>query len=239
MRGRLMDGVLISKETIDSLLAELAKEYKRISGRKMHAEIIMVGGAAIVSQYGFRASTTDIDAIILASSAMDEAIKNVGEKKNLPWGWINQDFKKTTSYSPKIREYSKYYKTFYNILEVRVLPSAYIVAMKLASLRLYKYDISDIVGIISSESINREQIEKAVADLYGDFSGLAQPEKAEQILDNIFKSDNLEEMYNDTRKDEISNKAVLKNIQETNPDILKTDSISNILEAARRKKTDL
>lgn len=233
-----MDRVLISKENIDGLLAELAKEYKKISGRKMHAEIIMVGGAAIVSQYGFRASTTDIDAIILASSAMDEAIKSVGDKHNLPWGWINQDFKKTASYSPKIREYSIYYKTFFNILEVRVLPSAYIVAMKLASLRIYKFDISDIIGIINSERISREQIEKAVVDLYGDFSALVQYEKAKQILDNIFIADNLEKMFNDVRTDEISNKAILKDIQEKNPSILKTDSITNILEAARKKKTE-
>ena len=233
-----MDKVTFSKDNIDSLLAELAKDYKKKSGKHIPAEIIMVGGAAIVSQYGFRESTTDIDAIILASSAMDEAINTVGNRNNLPMGWINQEFKKTDSYSKKIREYSKYYRTFSNILEVRVLPPEYIAAMKLASLRLYKYDISDVIGIIMSEKISREKIEKAVSDLYGDIKNINQSEKAVRLLDNIYKTENLEELYQETRVDEINNKAVLKSIQENNPESLKKDSIANILEAAKRKKEE-
>ena len=42
----------------------------------MPAEIILVGGAAILVNYGFRAMTTDIDAIIHAASSMKNAINN-------------------------------------------------------------------------------------------------------------------------------------------------------------------
>ena len=70
-----MDKVLFTKENIDNLLFQLAKEFRRLNGRKTPAEIVIIGGAAIVTQYGFRASTTDIDAIIVASSVMKDAIK--------------------------------------------------------------------------------------------------------------------------------------------------------------------
>ena len=38
---------------------------------------------------GFRGMTTDIDALILASSAMEDAILRVEEKYGLPHGWLN------------------------------------------------------------------------------------------------------------------------------------------------------
>ena len=54
-----------------------------------------------------------------------------------------------------------------NILHVRTMPGAYIIAMKLASLRPYKYDRSDIIGVISEEKISKEDIITAVENLYG------------------------------------------------------------------------
>nr|WP_050008180.1 hypothetical protein [Butyrivibrio sp. WCE2006] len=83
--------------------------------------------------------------MIFASSSMKDAINTVGDKNGLPTGWINKEFRKTSSYTEKIRQYSKHYKLFANILEARMLPSEYDVAMKLASLRPYKYDMSDAV----------------------------------------------------------------------------------------------
>ena len=47
---------------------------------------------------GFRGMTTDIDALILASSAMEDAILRVEEKYGLPHGWLNADFTRTESY---------------------------------------------------------------------------------------------------------------------------------------------
>ena len=84
----------ITKENLDSYLKELAKEYRRINGKHMPAEIILVGGAAILANYGFRNVTYDIDVIISASSAMKDAINNVGDRFDLPNGWINTDFMK-------------------------------------------------------------------------------------------------------------------------------------------------
>ena len=230
-----MDKVLFTKENIDNLLFQLAKEFRRLNGRKTPAEIVIIGGAAIVTQYGFRASTTDIDAIIVASSVMKDAINIVGDRNGLPTGWINQDFKKTDSYSPRISEYSKHYKTFANILEVRILPPEYNVAMKLASLREYKYDMSDVVGIIHSEKVTRDSIDKAVNDLYGGYDKLSHNDDAGKLLDSIFASENLDELYDVTRSEEVSNHVILKQLDKENPQMLKQDNIASVLETARKK----
>ena len=230
-----MDKVLFTKENIDNLLFQLAKEFRRLNGRKTPAEIVIIGGAAIVTQYGFRASTTDIDAIIVASSVMKDAINIVGDRNGLPTGWINQDFKKTDSYSPRISEYSKHYKTFANILEVRILPPEYNVAMKLASLREYKYDMSDVVGIIHSEKVTRDSIDKAVNDLYGGYDKLSHNDDAGKLLDSIFASENLDELYDVTRSEEAGNHVILKQLDKENPQMLKQDNIASVLETARKK----
>ena len=231
-----MNNVLFTKDNIDNLLFQLAKEYKKINRKNTPAEIVIIGGAAIVSKYGFRASTTDIDSLIFASSSMKDAINTVGDKNGLPTGWINEEFRKTSSYTEKIRQYSKHYKLFANILEARMLPSEYDVAMKLASLRPYKYDMSDAVGIIKSENITREQIEKAVVDFYGGFEKMSHPDEAKKLLDSIFSAHNLDELYDSTRTSESDNRVILKDIDDNYPKLLNEGNLASVLEAAKRKK---
>ena len=142
----------LNKDNLDNCLKELAKEYKK-KARHIRAEIIIVGGAAVVANYGFRDMTMDIDAIIQSEVSMKEAINAVGDRLGLSNGWINSDFKKTTSFSHKLVMHSKYYKTFANILEVRTIKSEYLIAMKLKSGRYYKNDLSDIIGILKEENM--------------------------------------------------------------------------------------
>ena len=136
----------LTKESLDTCLRELGKEFRKLNGTAMKAEITLIGGAAILANYGFRDNTYDVDAIIQASSAMKDAINRVGDKMGLPNGWLNADFTRTSSYSPKLTAFSTYYKTFSNVLTVRTISGAYLVAMKLMAGRQYKNDISDIAG---------------------------------------------------------------------------------------------
>ena len=94
---------VIDKVNLDSYLKALGKTFRKLNGTKTPAEIIIVGGASILINYGFRDMTTDIDAIIQASSAMKEAINIVQEELNLPQAWINTDFKQTSSYSVSVK----------------------------------------------------------------------------------------------------------------------------------------
>ena len=80
-----------TRENLDFYLKELAKEFRKLGGKNMPAEIILIGGASILANYGFRDMTYDMDAIISASSAIEDAINHVGDKYGLPNGWLNTD----------------------------------------------------------------------------------------------------------------------------------------------------
>jgi len=67
----------ITKENLNTYLKELAKQFRKLNGKAMPAEITLIGGASILINYGFRDSTYDVDALIHASSAMKDTINYV------------------------------------------------------------------------------------------------------------------------------------------------------------------
>ena len=83
-----------TKDNIDLYLKELAKEYRKHVGKGMPAELVLVGGASVLVNYNFRNMTTDIDALIKASSGIKDAIILVGDRYGLPVGWLNANFEK-------------------------------------------------------------------------------------------------------------------------------------------------
>ncbi len=228
-----------NKENLDNILKELAKEYKKLVGKNMPAEIVLIGGAAVIENYGFRDMTTDIDALVSAASAMKDAINNVGERLELPRGWLNDDFKKTDSYSPKLSEVSKYYKSFYGVLNVRTVSAEYLIAMKLKSGRKYKNDLSDIVGILSEQKKNgaelgKAQIYSAIAELYGSADNI--PKDSKTFIDNLLIGKNYEAVYEEIRSNEKDAKDILIEFEERYPDSLKTDNVDSILKTLKAKK---
>ena len=161
-----------SRQEIDKYLKELAVTYKKMNRRSTGVEIILIGGASVIVNYGFRDITTDIDAIILADSVMKDAIRAVAEKNNLPEDWLNDDFKRSTSFTNKLIQHSEYYRTYANVVEVRTVREEYLIAMKLVAGRNYKRDLSDIVGIVqkirkNGRAISWSDIDAAMIELYG------------------------------------------------------------------------
>ncbi|GHU82605.1 hypothetical protein AGMMS50284_4750 [Clostridia bacterium] len=228
-----------TKENLNTYLKEVAKEFRRRSGTKMPAEIILIGGAAILANYGFREMTYDIDAIIIASSAMKEAINSVGDRFGLPNGWLNMDFNKTQSYSTKLSEVSVYYKTFSNVCTVRTIAAEYLIAMKLMSGREYKNDLSDVAGVLwehqkTGNAIDRETVEKAIEKLYGENAEL--PESSQKFITIAFSGADYECVYKEIRHSEKVSREILVNIEEDYPNTLKQDNVSSILELARKKR---
>lgn len=227
-----MSNKAFNRDNLDSYLRELAKEFRKINGKKMPAEIILVGGASVLINYGFRDMTNDMDAIIQASSSMKEAINRVADRMNLPNGWINDDFVKTKSYSHNLILHSKYYRTFSNIVSIRTVTSEYLIAMKLMSLRNYKADMSDIIGIIyeeknSGRTITLDDVKKATTELYGDFNVL--PELSRKFIDDVFNAKDFLTMYKKVRVDEYTNKELLLEFEEDYPNVLKEDNLADIL----------
>lgn len=192
-----------TRENLDSYLRELAKEFRKKNGSRMPAEIILIGGASILINYGFREMTYDMDAIIKSSGAMRDAINTVGDRLGLPIGWLNTDFVHTNSYTPRLAEHSKYYKTFANILQIRTVSAEYLVAMKLMAGRQYKNDLSDIVGILieqeeRNEPLSFKIIQKAIVDLYDTYDKI--PEDSRTFIEALYKKEDLHEFYKQCRK---------------------------------------
>ena len=190
-----------NKNNLETYLKELAKLFRKQNGKGATAEIVLVGGAAILVNYGFRDMTTDIDAVIHASSSMKDAINQIGDQYNLPNGWLNADFVRTTSYTSKLDEFSKHYKTFSGVLQVRSISAEYLIAMKLKSGRKYKNDLSDIVGILAEhekrgQPITWDSIDLAVHQLCQGWTAL---QKIPFFIQNIFKTGNYIELFEQPR----------------------------------------
>lgn len=230
---------VFKKDNLDFYLKELAKEYRRLIGSKMPAEIILVGGAAVLANYSFRDMTTDIDAIIHAASAINDAIKSVRDRFNLPNGWLNTDFYKTGSFSNQLIQYSTFYKSFYRVLNVRIITGEYLLAMKLRAYRAYKNDISDIVGILveherKGSPITLEQVDIAVIRLYG--SWIDFPDGAHDFITNILTTGKYEKLYKQITENEKETKELLIDFQEENPGELRKENLDEVLKRLRDKK---
>lgn len=228
-----------TKENLDACLSRLAKEFRKLNGKKVPAEIILIGGAAVLANYGFRDMTYDIDAIIQASSSMKDAINNVGDEMGLPNGWLNSDFTKTTSYSPKLLQYSEYYKRFEYVLDVRTVSGEYLVAMKLMSGRQYKNDISDVVGILKEQQdrgkpISLEMIKTAVCNLYGSWDKL--PPSSQELVVEIMRDGKLEKLYEQYRSTEKAAKESLIDFEEKYPGVTNMDNVNDIIQGLKKRK---
>lgn len=235
------NSVEFTKENIDLYFKELSKEYKRLGGRNMPVEIVLIGGAAIVESYGFRNMTTDIDAIIPAMGIMKDAINHVGDKFGLPNGWLNADFMQTASYSPKLSGYSKHFKTFNQVLNVRFISGEYLIAMKLKSGREYKNDLSDIIGILAEHEkngnpITMEAITVAVGNLYGGMDQI--DEKSVSFINAVMENKRYEEMYDIIRETEKNTKSVLLAFDKKYPGMLVDSNIDSVIENADKKSED-
>ena len=228
-----------TKENLDTYLKEVAREYRRLAGKGMPAELILIGGASILINYGFRGMTTDIDALILASSAMEDAILRVEEKFDLPHGWLNADVTRTESYTPKLKEYSVYYRQYANVLTLRTVSAEYLVAMKLRSGRQYKNDLSDVLGILAEHEKRRtpltmEQIKKAVCDLYGDWNALT--EKSQRFMEDVMNDGHFDALYQQVSASEQDAYNALLRFEKNYPGVTNEANVDEIIKSLQKKK---
>ena len=210
-----------NKSDIERYFALLSKEIKKQYGKKYKVELVIVGGASILLNYDFRENTMDIDAFISTGSSIKAAIYKIADDNNISTEWLNNSFLKTTSFSNKLIEVSKFYKTYNQVLDVRTISDEYLIAMKLEAFRKYKYDLSDIVNVLYSMEGKREEnvekIKKAYNYLYSkDIEGdrlkylkkitdsnidIKDLRKYEEINLNIIKSERSKEVKKDNLDD--------------------------------------
>ena len=201
----------------------------------------IVGGAAILINYGFRQMTNDIDAVFQAGSAMKEAADTVAEEYNLPANWLNSDFTFTNSYTDKLVYFSEPYKTFSNILHVRTISGEYLIAMKLMSGRIYKNDLSDILGVLTAQrekgkEISLPQIIKAVEDLYGEWRNI--PERSRKFIEFVYEDNNLNDLYQYYREKELNAGKLLDSFDQKYPELLTIDNVNDVIESLQQKLSE-
>mgnify|MGYP005794595657 FL=1 len=231
--------IVFTKDNLDTYLKELAKEIKKSDRSGMTTEIILIGGAAVLANYGFRDMTTDIDAVFRTVLSVKDAINRVGDKFDLPNGWLNTDFMKTSSYSKALAEVSTYYKTFSHILEVRTVSAEYLIAMKLKAGRRYKNDLSDIIGILAEHekrgaSIRFEQIDAAVIKLYGGWDGI--DTDIRRFIEEAVQNGHYAELYTSIRNSEKESKTILINFEKEYPNTANESNVNDILASLKAKK---
>ena len=227
-----------TKENIDTYLKEVAKEYRKQVGKGTPAELILIGGASVLINYGFRNSTTNIDALIQAASAMKDAINHVRDRYDLPVGWLNADFTNTSSYSSNLCQFSVYYRTYSNVVTIRTIAGEYLVAMKLCSGRQYKNDLSDVLGILAEHKkrglpLSMDQIRRAAVDLYGSWEILTEASRV--FIDNVMKNGDFEELYEQTAKGEDETRTLLIQFDQDYPNIIKESNVEKIAGTLQKK----
>lgn len=230
---------LITKENADVILKAFAKEYKKINGSRS-LEIIIVGGGSILLNYGFREYTQDFDVMVRKAENIKDISYRVAELYNLPMNWLNTDFTHTASYSDKLREVSKHYRTFNNgSLEFRTIQEEYLIAMKMVSARDYRNDISDIIGILmcmlkNNTEISIEKIESALCYLYPNMS--IKEEVYEKVRGYLELSiEELEKEYLQVKNDEGEIEQNLVWIDKKYPKAVTEKSIDSITKMLREK----
>lgn len=174
----------ITRENALEIIKKFAKEYRKELG-KADGEIIIVGGGSIMLNYKFRDATQDFDVILRTASGITDVITKFADDNGLSRDWMNSDFVKTTSYSPKLAEVSKHFCSLNNnSLEIRTVSGKYLIAMKIRAHREYRNDISDVVGILIEERECGNVLE------YSDIAGayhLLYEEDIDNDVDSIIK----------------------------------------------------
>jgi 5'-deoxynucleotidase YfbR-like HD superfamily hydrolase len=111
--------------------------------------------------------------------------------------------------------------------------------MKLMSGRKYKNDLSDIIGILLEhkgigDPISAERIDKAVHDLFGDWSSI--PKNSVDFIDLVIDNDDHEALYKEFRNTEDSNREILSEFISKYPAVVSDDNVDEILVKARQIK---
>jgi hypothetical protein len=217
-----------NKENIDIFLSKLAEEYNQINTEKKPVILTFVGGASILLNYNFRSTTGDIDVFDIVSSSIKEAIKNTAIKLNIKYNWLNDDIKKTNSYSEKLNKISVFNRNISNVLEIRTINSEYLVAMKLMAGRKYKHDFSDIAGIFlehekNGNSLKKENIDNAVNILYGGWEKI--PQFSIKYINKVYETKDFEKLFNDTKNSEDEARRQYKKLEiKSNRDMIINDN---------------
>jgi hypothetical protein len=131
----------LTREAIEDAFREMGEILVR---QRKVGEIAVYGGAAILLQFDATFATRDVDAVIEgAHGAVQSAAQEVARRRDWPTGWLSEA---VSAYLPRnrdLRSHASYPSESRVGLRVYVAPPEYILAMKLAALRVRSRDLED------------------------------------------------------------------------------------------------
>lgn len=230
----------ITREKAFEILKSFANEIRKTNRHHPPMEIIVVGGGSILLNYQFRESTHDFDVLVRSDSDIKETVYKVAEQYNLPDNWMNTDFKKTNSFSNKLRDVSEHRASYNNgRLEIRTVKDEYLIAMKMVSAREYRNDISDIAGIIQASKAENNDIpfdiiKNAVEYLYGSSPQIK--DHIWQAVEDFTKMDaiKLAEVYCSIRSEEKALSVKLTDIDHKYPGMIKEENLQEVINGIKK-----
>lgn len=167
----------LSAEDIQAAFVALSEELERDGS---NAEIVIVGGAALVLLFRARESTKDVDAFFLKpeASVVRAAAERVAERLRLPADWLNDGAK---GYLVGITTGETLFET--SALTVRAASIPQLLAMKLAAWR-DAIDRADAELLLSQMSGSAEEIWAAVKP----FVPVHQLDKASYAFEDLWEA---------------------------------------------------
>ncbi|RRD96218.1 hypothetical protein EII17_01580 [Clostridiales bacterium COT073_COT-073] len=129
-------------------------------------------------------------------------------------------------------------KSYSNVLSFRNVAAEYLIAMKLQSGRQYKDDLSDVLGILNEHKkrgtpITIEQEQKAVIDLYGDWTALS--EVSQTFIENVMEDGRFEQLYKHTEQGEQETKELPIQFEKDYPSTIKETNADSIAGKLQKK----
>jgi hypothetical protein len=167
----------LSAEDIHRAFAALSDELAR---EQRHAQLIVVGGAALVLLYRARESTKDVDVYFLRpeASVVRAAAESVAERLDLPLDWLNDAAK---GYIVGVTSGEVLFQSA--SLEVRAASTAQLLAMKLAAWR-DAIDRADAKLLLEQMTGTRAEIWAAVQP----FVPRSELDKASYAFDDLWET---------------------------------------------------
>lgn len=177
-------------QEIEYYLAELGQALQRL-GVQHPIQILLVGGAFMLTQIHNRTSTNDVDVLFKDEEdsitspryqTFKAAVRAVARKNKLPGNWLNDimgDFLRDTGTAPG----GTLWRT-YSMLEVYIPPSEYVLALKLFAGR--PKDRDDIDSLCQQLQIRTRQQAQQLVDRYIPNKQVQQLNHLDETLDELF-----------------------------------------------------
>jgi len=168
----------LSADDIRTALSALGEELARNDDDR--AELVIVGGAALVLLFQARESTRDVDAYFVrpAASRLRDAVERVAMRLDLPADWLNDGAK---GYIVGLTKGELLHQSPSLLVHAASLPQ--LLAMKLAAWR-DAIDRADAALLLGQLSGSREEIRAALKS----FLAPHQLDKASYALDDLWEA---------------------------------------------------